>query len=193
MLVTRGLERVLGDLTSLGYDTRWTVMGAADVGANHQRDRIWIVGKVTNPSINGLSEQTNQLIVESQRRSEFQFKQPRNSNEMANTNGSYGKRNQFSQRIQPQHTHSDSPSKLADSQDEGYVRWLRSMGATQSQYNNRGSEIDGSGKWWKTEPDVGRVAHGVRHRTHRLKALGNAVVPQIPQLIGEAILNAPSP
>jgi DNA (cytosine-5)-methyltransferase 1 len=43
MLVTRGLERVLGDLTSLGYDTKWTVMGAADVGANHQRDRIWIV------------------------------------------------------------------------------------------------------------------------------------------------------
>jgi len=46
MLVTRGLERVLGDLTALGYDTKWTVMGAADVGANHQRDRIWIVGKL---------------------------------------------------------------------------------------------------------------------------------------------------
>jgi DNA (cytosine-5)-methyltransferase 1 len=43
MLVTRGLERVLGDLASFGYDTKWTVMGAADVGANHQRDRIWIV------------------------------------------------------------------------------------------------------------------------------------------------------
>jgi DNA (cytosine-5)-methyltransferase 1 len=43
MLVTRGLERVLGDLTALGYDTKWTVMGAVDVGANHKRDRIWIV------------------------------------------------------------------------------------------------------------------------------------------------------
>ena len=50
MLVTRGLERVLGDLTSLGYDSRWTVMGAADVGANHKRDRIWIVGKVADTS-----------------------------------------------------------------------------------------------------------------------------------------------
>ena len=48
MLVTRGLERVLGDLTSLGYDTKWTVMGAADVGANHKRDRIWIVGNLAN-------------------------------------------------------------------------------------------------------------------------------------------------
>ena len=43
MLVTRGLERVLGDLTEMGYDCKWTVMGAADVGAPHQRDRIWIV------------------------------------------------------------------------------------------------------------------------------------------------------
>lgn len=43
-LITRGLGRVLGDLASLGYDCRWTVLGAADVGAPHQRDRIWLVG-----------------------------------------------------------------------------------------------------------------------------------------------------
>jgi DNA (cytosine-5)-methyltransferase 1 len=41
---------------------------------------------------------------------------------------------------------------------------------------------------WRTEPDVGRVANGVPDRAHRLKALGNAVVPQIPELIGNAIL-----
>ena len=51
MLVTRGLERVLGDLTSLGYDTRWTVMGAADVGAPHQRDRIWIRSVLANANL----------------------------------------------------------------------------------------------------------------------------------------------
>lgn len=44
--------------------------------------------------------------------------------------------------------------------------------------------------WWNTEPDVGRVANGVPDRAHRLKALGNAVVPQIPELIGRAILEA---
>jgi DNA (cytosine-5)-methyltransferase 1 len=31
---------------------------------------------------------------------------------------------------------------------------------------------------WATEPDVGRVAHGVPRRVDRLRALGNAVVPQ---------------
>jgi DNA (cytosine-5)-methyltransferase 1 len=56
MLITRGLERVLGDLTALGYDTKWTVMGAADVGANHQRDRIWIVATDSNlPQFQGRS------------------------------------------------------------------------------------------------------------------------------------------
>lgn len=34
------------------------------------------------------------------------------------------------------------------------------------------------GDWWSTEPDVGRVAHGVPSRVDRLKCLGNAVVPQ---------------
>lgn len=32
--------------------------------------------------------------------------------------------------------------------------------------------------WWATEPDVGRVAHGVPNRVDRIKCLGNAVVPQ---------------
>ena len=42
-LLTRGLGVVLGDLAALGYDCRWTVLGAADVGAPHQRDRLWLV------------------------------------------------------------------------------------------------------------------------------------------------------
>lgn len=42
--------------------------------------------------------------------------------------------------------------------------------------------------WWATEPDVGRVAHGVPGRVDRLKQLGNAVVPQIPEWIGRQIV-----
>lgn len=42
-LTSRGLGVVLGDLAALGYDAEWGVLGAADVGAPHQRDRIWIV------------------------------------------------------------------------------------------------------------------------------------------------------
>lgn len=50
----------------------------------------------------------------------------------------------------------------------------------------RGAVAECSG--WASEPDVGRVVHGVPRRVDRLRALGNAVVPQIPELIGRAIL-----
>ena len=43
---------------------------------------------------------------------------------------------------------------------------------------------------WLSEPDVGRVAHGVPARVDRLHGLGNAVVPQIPEILGRAILAA---
>lgn len=43
---------------------------------------------------------------------------------------------------------------------------------------------------WSSEPDVGRVAYGVPFGVERLTALGNAVVPQIPELIGHAILSS---
>ena len=43
MLTTRGLGVVLADLSTMGFDAKWGVVSAADVGANHQRERIWIV------------------------------------------------------------------------------------------------------------------------------------------------------
>lgn len=43
MLVSRGLSTVLSDLASMGYDAKWGVVGAHNVGAPHKRDRIWIV------------------------------------------------------------------------------------------------------------------------------------------------------
>ena len=50
MLTSRGLGTVLGDLSEMGYDTEWCVLGAADVGANHKRDRIWILAYTNSQS-----------------------------------------------------------------------------------------------------------------------------------------------
>ncbi len=60
MLTSRGLGIVLGDLAAMGFDARWGVLGAADVGANHQRDRIWIVAK--HRHTNGIDEHSQQEI-----------------------------------------------------------------------------------------------------------------------------------
>ena len=44
MLAGRGLGTVLADLASLGYDARWGVLGADDLGGFHRRERMFIVG-----------------------------------------------------------------------------------------------------------------------------------------------------
>lgn len=41
---------------------------------------------------------------------------------------------------------------------------------------------------WAAEPQLGRVAHGISDRAHRLRALGNALVPQIAEWIGSRIV-----
>lgn len=43
VLPSRGLGTVLGDLAEMGYDARWGVLGASDVGLEHHRKRIWIL------------------------------------------------------------------------------------------------------------------------------------------------------
>jgi DNA (cytosine-5)-methyltransferase 1 len=52
-LTSRGLGIVLGDLAALGLDAEWGVLGAADVGGNHERSRVWILA---NSDREGLQE-----------------------------------------------------------------------------------------------------------------------------------------
>ena len=85
MLTSRGLGTVLGDLSSMGFDAKWGVVGAKDVGANHQRDRIWIRGEATNTASIGLQKQANERILESQGRSQLLSEQPRDSGDLDQT------------------------------------------------------------------------------------------------------------
>lgn len=52
----------------------------------------------------------------------------------------------------------------------------------------RPGDSSGAREGWPVEPELGRVAHGVSNRMDRLRGLGNAVVPQIAQIIGQAIM-----
>lgn len=64
-------------------------------------------------------------------------------------------------------------------------------GTTKHENATHAGELRGSsGEWhyWDFEPDVGRVAYGVPGRSHRLKGLGNAVVPQCAQVIATRLL-----
>jgi len=57
-------------------------------------------------------------------------------------------------------------------------------------YLTRRNALDDIGEWWNSESGLGRVADGVPRRVDRLRALGNAVVPQVVYMIGAAIMEA---
>ena len=63
ILTSRGLNRVLGDLAAMGFNARWGVISAADVGAPHLRARIWIVANA-----NGVRELQLQGCKQNKRR-----------------------------------------------------------------------------------------------------------------------------
>jgi DNA (cytosine-5)-methyltransferase 1 len=152
--------RILGDLAECGYDAEWENIPAASVGAPHRRERVWLVGY---PS---------KLI----------------------SNGSecFGKP---SQKVPPLRKPRGAGvvNNVADADDQGLqgrtqARNPSGIGAGCCQFFERCAHLPRTA--WLPEPNVGRVANGVPDRAHQLKGLGNAVVPQIPELIGRAILQA---
>ena len=71
--------------------------------------------------------------------------------------------------------------------ESGKRGWIGDMGGQVSDSSDYGWEsgeaqgLAGSG-WWESEPDVGRVAHGVAARVDKLRALGNGQVPAVAAL-----------
>ena len=61
MLTIRGLGVVLGDLATMGYDARWGVVSAADAGASHLRERIWILADAHKVGFEKLEKRIHQL------------------------------------------------------------------------------------------------------------------------------------
>jgi DNA (cytosine-5)-methyltransferase 1 len=153
MLTSRGLERVLADLASMGFNAEWGVLGADDVGAPHLRKRIWIVGKDT-------------------KQSEFFSHTEHNGDR-------WGK--QQSESIEEK-TCGNPIGQLANANLLGHIYGQPKINPTKRRLNAL-SNLATSGAWcgtnqqWAIEPNVGRVVDGLADRVDRLKALGNGQVP----------------
>jgi DNA (cytosine-5)-methyltransferase 1 len=164
-LRSRGLDQVLRSLDQIGYDAEWHCVPASAVGAPHQRDRIWILAYPRHRGGRhfGIAQEGHNT-------------QRERTTDSDSIGGSGGQ-----------------SASVADTGGEGLERLGIRTVSTESQESMPAScgrvvrKISVS-DFWKVEPELGRVADGIPNRLDRLKQLGNSLVPQIPEMIGYAIL-----
>lgn len=180
-LLICGLDRVLCDLAALGYDAEWTCLSASDVGANHERNRIWILArKVSNPTTVGLEGKGPEL-------SPTGFT---GDGEDVPDSPRPGRCNMLGGAIPSGRSHvcdrawPDKAENVSDSDGLGRSAMECEDGGRTSGEGPlrppRECALDsGEPGWWSFEPNVGRVADGVAARVDRLKAIGSGQVPLV--------------
>ena len=128
-LLGNGLGEVLGDLAEIGYDAEWCCVRACDIGAPHERDRIYIIAYP-------IGSRGPRLVT---------------SKDFGET-GSWGLRG------------AEDLQSIASAPFERGDRW--------------------------PQPLLRRMDDGLSGRMDRLHQIGNSLLPQIPEIIGNAILRA---
>ena len=159
-LITLGVSEVLGSLASIGYDSEWCIISAKQFGAPHLRKRVFIVA-YSNSIRSGQTWDggINSQFDISRRPKKIQQGGSQKQN-IPHTNGSLSKRKRSSIRVEKKKLHT-----------------------------NNSLHRTGSAYWEKTKaPAPVCGAHdGVSNRLDRLRALGNAIVPQCSEWIGQKI------
>ena len=169
---------ILGELAESGFDCRWRVLSAAEVGAPHKRDRLWIVAHAQRPQRRE-SEPTGNVT-------------DRHSTEWSETTSGIGTPGQDGRATDVADAHQGRRPWWAGEQRS---RWWRqsedgssegaadperqglAFGERETRQRSQ-SAVTGS-DWWAVEPDVGRVVNGLAARVDRLTALGNGQVPAV--------------
>jgi DNA (cytosine-5)-methyltransferase 1 len=165
---------VLCDLSALGMDARWGVMGAADVGAPHLRERIWIVA-----DSNRHDRRSDSMGPDA--RADGRYFASGGSAAFPAADADGERLRELSGRKRGPRE-SAEPAELADDGGAGILSDPECTGLEGTEWRRirRAGRVQESSiaGWWQSEPDVGRVAHGVAARVDRLKCLGNGQVPQ---------------
>ena len=225
-LLSRGMDVVLRDLSTIGYDCEWHVISASAVGAPHRRERVWIIARLRfGVSKEADAQRTNANGKRSHRKkkhvkgnAELRNKQDCKSGQVgedvpnANVVNEAMRRDNQVDAAEMAGRDGNARGSKRDSREgrkEVAVQGCRDVpNANGERLEGKRSNDDSKGRqeerrqaglcnreelrrhanWWEAEPSVGRVDHGIPRRVDRLKGLGNAVVPQVVELIGRRIM-----
>ena len=192
--INMGLKDVLADLESEGYNVQTFLIPACAVDAFHRRDRVWIVAH-SNAKCGASAKQKRQHegAEDSSGSGANGFDagaDVAHSEKLQRDGG--GEHSQQSKRQIPESGISGGSIIVADTmhkrlQGREETGNPEGGGEERKEFTTGCSERSEPGNWLP-EPAVGRVANGVPRRVDRLKQLGNAVVPQIPEVIGRFIM-----
>jgi DNA (cytosine-5)-methyltransferase 1 len=196
VLRSRGLDQVLRSLDEIGYDAEWHCISASAVGAPHRRDRIWIVAHPRHRCGRdfGSSQERHNASGEWTTDSDTISGSGDKPEDLAYADSEWQLQQEgIEQNQRGWSCNSGIQKSVAYSGSEGLERLRIRTLSTESQESvssSCGSIVRSvtNSDFWKTEPQLGRVADGIPNRMDRLKQLGNSLVPQIPEMIGYAIL-----
>lgn len=201
VLRRRGLGRVLGDLSVLGYDAEWDRLRAADFGAPHQRARLWIVAYPYGEPDSAERRERAPTPREGAHGRDDRGRGAGDAQRQVPVGGSGQDSCGPDAGCARLERHGSTFGTASE------VAWAWRDGSTQPVADSDSRGRDGrprifgpqgwaesadsrSGRWgpWAIEPPVGRVAHGIPSRVDRLTSLGNALVPQVAEWIGRRIV-----
>ncbi len=155
------LDLVCADLEGADYAVGAAVLPAAGVGAPHIRDRVWFVAQSNRQGQHGLPVDAEMAAVPQPVPDSLCDPLWDQSGWSGRTNGSGA-------------SLAREPGENAADPDE--------------QSSGRSAESRRQRCHWDVEPGVGRVVDGFPTRAQRLRAYGNAIVPQAAQVFIEAYL-----
>lgn len=162
------LDSVLSDLENLNYSWQSFIIPACAVDAPHRRDRVFIVAHANG--VNGRAGAGGQNGPQA----------GNNCKIIPNANNT-----RLAKR--------ESQRSDAQQKQPAFVRICHENGIETMAYANgeqaqRATIAREQRHTWQPEPGVGRVANGVPNRVDRLRSLGNAVVPQVAEFIGQLVV-----
>jgi DNA (cytosine-5)-methyltransferase 1 len=149
---------ILSDLCKIGYDCIWNLVPACAVGANHQRDRVWIIAYA--------GRQPERIESRG-----FSYKSKNSSEKNLGTETRNGLTN-----LCKNDPHAQGKRLQGSLETDG------SQGQKSHDQLLYGRGREWSKHWAEAATELCGMAHGVSNRIHRLKALGNSIVPQVAQI-----------
>jgi len=169
------LRQIQENLEKEGFQVQCLVIPASSIGAWHQRKRVWIIGQnVSDTQQQRWGDQSSRGHRELGEKSREKEKRTRNKSSFCTS---------------PRSSKRGTNENVSDSDKQ------RTQIQTGKQPGIKVFRSTEQKSWWQTQSKLRGVPNGVSYELHsdrvkRIKALGNSIVPQIAQLIGESILKA---